>query len=150
MLSRRDFLKTSGASTLALYAATRGKFLMRALAAPANGLAFLSDPALQPKFANPVPDALAPGFIYQPDKKTGEYFVTVAKTKQATGLVDPLTGKALKTSLWGYGDSKDGLYTWPGRTFQVKSSSAGGSPETIVNWTNGLKPEDQHLSLIHI
>ena len=62
-------------------------------AAAATGL---SDPALQPKFMNPVPDALAPGFIYQPNKKTGEYTVQIAKAKQATGLIDPATGKALK------------------------------------------------------
>ena len=143
MITRRDFLKLSGVSSLALYAAARGNPLMRALAASAK--TGLSDPALQPKFANPVPDAMAPGFIYQPDKKSGEYFVTVAKTRQATGLIDHLTGKALKTTLWGYGDTKDGIFTWPGRTFQVKSVSAGGSAETIVNWTNGLNSVDQHL-----
>ena len=91
MISRRDFLKISGISTFALYAAARGNPLMRALAASAAP--GLSDPALQPKFTNPVPDALAPGFIYQPDKKTGEYFVTVSKAKQATGLIDPVSGK---------------------------------------------------------
>src|SRR5665648_167258 len=143
MITRRNFLKLAGINTLALYAAARGNPLMRVLAASAS--VRLSDPALQPKFAIPVPDALSPGFIYKPDKKTGEYFVKIAKTRQATGLIDPFTGKALKTMLWGYGDSKDGLFTWPGRTFQVKSVSAGGSPETIVNWINGLKPVDQHL-----
>ena len=29
MITRRDFLKLSGAGTLALYAATRGKFVLR-------------------------------------------------------------------------------------------------------------------------
>ena len=63
MLSRREFLKLSGVSTFALYLAARGNPVMRALAASAK--VGLSDPTLQPKFANPVPDALAPGFIYK-------------------------------------------------------------------------------------
>jgi len=143
MITRRDFLKLSGVTTLALYAAARGNPLMKAFAASAR--VGLSDPFFQPKFANPVPDALAPGFIYQPDKKTGEYFVSIKKAKQATGLIDPVTGKALKTNVWGYGDPNDGLFTWPGRTFQVKSVSAGGPPETVVNWFNELGPVSQHL-----
>jgi len=144
MLSRRDFLKISTLMGAGTYFATSktGSFARAFAAAQIPGL---SDPALQPKFANPVPDAMAPGFIYQPDKKTGEYFVTIKKAQQATGLVNPVTGKALKTSVWGYGDPNDGLITWPGRTFQVKSFSAGGPAETVVNWINGLNPVDQHL-----
>jgi len=141
-MNRRRFIKMGGISVAAAYASGR-LGLARALAVSAAP--GLSDPELQPKFANPVPDALAPGFIYRPDPSTGEYFITIAKAKQATGLIDPSTGKALMTDVWGYGDSKDELFTWPGRTFQVKSVSAGGPPETIVNWTNGLKPVDGHL-----
>ena len=66
MITRRDFLKISGASVAALLVSTRGKYLIRALGGPAA--LGLSDPALQPKFANPVPDALDPGFKYIPDK----------------------------------------------------------------------------------
>jgi FtsP/CotA-like multicopper oxidase with cupredoxin domain len=93
---------------------------------------------------NAVPDALAPGFIYTPGKK-GIYDIAVAKGKQVTGLIDPATGKALKTPVWGYGDLADDIFTWPGRTFQVKSVSAGGPAKTLVNWTNGLKPVKEHL-----
>ena len=61
-MKRRDFSKI-------MAAAGAGAMLpwhkLRAVPAAAG----LSDPALQPKFANPVPDALNPGFIYQPDKK---------------------------------------------------------------------------------
>jgi len=102
----------------------------------------LSDPEKQFEaigFTNPVPDALSPGFIYQPNL-AGEYTVRVQKAKQLTGLVDS-KGKALKTWVWGYGDPSDGLYTWPGRTFQVKNVDSGGPPETIVNWQNGLSPK---------
>jgi spore coat protein A len=95
---------------------------------------------LQPKFVNLVPDALAPGFIYQPDVN-GNYNIEIAKAKQRTGLIDPNSGKTLKTWIWGYGDPNDGLYTWPGRTFQVMS----GPGDTIVNWNNGLKSVKKHL-----
>jgi FtsP/CotA-like multicopper oxidase with cupredoxin domain len=141
-LTRRQLIKAGLISGAGMMLPLR--FLPpKAFAAPA--VMGLSDPALQPKFANPVPDALAPGFIYQPDKKTGEYFVSVAMGQQATGLIDPATGKALKTMVFGYGDPRDGMHTWPGRTFQIKSVSAGGPAETIVNWRNGLKPVDAHL-----
>ena len=104
----------------------------------------LSDPSLQPKFVNPVPDALAPGFIYQPDKK-GRYKIRVGAAIQQTGLRLNGTGPKLNTPVWGYGDRKDNIYTWPGRTFQVNSVSAGGSPETEVYWANGLNGVAQHL-----
>jgi FtsP/CotA-like multicopper oxidase with cupredoxin domain len=141
-LTRRDFAKVSA---LAGAGVMTPAWARRALAAALPASVPLSDPALQPKFVNLVPDALAPGFIYRPNKKTGEYSVTVAKAKQATGLINPATGRALKTDVWGYGDSKDGVITWPGRTFQVKSASAGGPDETVVNWFNGLKPVTEHL-----
>jgi FtsP/CotA-like multicopper oxidase with cupredoxin domain len=104
----------------------------------------LSDPALQPKFVYPVPDALAPGFIYQPDKK-GRYKIRVGAAVHQTGLRVNGNGAFLNTPIWGYGDRKDRIYTWPGRTFQVNSYSAGGPPETQVSWANGLNGVGQHL-----
>jgi len=142
MVSRRIFLKSSAAmSALASLSLSVRWHIAQAATAAAG----LSDPALQPKFVNPVPDAMAPGFIFRPDKKTGEYTVRIQKAKQATGLIDPATGKALKTDVWGYGDPNDGLFTWPGRTFQVQAVSAGGPAETVVNWSNGLNSVQQHL-----
>ena len=138
MVSRREFLKLSGATVAGLALTSQG--FIRVLGAPAADGIGLSDPAFQPKFVNLVPDALSPGFIYQPDKN-GVYNIDIAKTKQWTGLIDPLTGKTQNTPLWGYGDAKDKLYTWPGRTFQVTS----GPTDTQVNWNNGLKPVKEHL-----
>ena len=45
----------------------------------------LSDPALQPKFVNAVPDALAPSFIYQPDKQ-GRYKIKVGTNPRASTI----------------------------------------------------------------
>ncbi len=140
MTSRRDFLKLSGASAGAL-AALRYGLVRRGLAVPAA--LGLSDPADQPKFVNTVPDALMPEFKYVPDKK-GRYKIRISTAVQQTGLEDA-SGKKLNTPVWGYGDKDDGLYTWPGRTFEVKSVSAGGAPETEVYWDNGLMGVAQHL-----
>jgi FtsP/CotA-like multicopper oxidase with cupredoxin domain len=128
-IDRRDFVKLS---TLAGAGFAVPAWARRALAeALAPGL---SDPALQPKFANPVPNALAPAFLYQPDAM-GRFRVWLQETKQKTGLIGP-TGKRLSTRVWGYGDERGP--TWPGRTFQVRSVSAGGPDETVVRWENDL------------
>ena len=122
---RRDFLKLSGAAgvTAAL------PFSRWVAKARADGLIYgLSDPAAQPRFTEPVPNALDPGFIY--DTTKGKIKVAVGPTVQETGLVDGLDNR-LPTPLWGYGDKK--RYTWPGRTFQAKS----GEP-LEVKWENRL------------
>jgi hypothetical protein len=61
MVSRREFLKLSGASAGALMALRYG-FLGSAFGATQGP--GLSDPAIQPKFAAYVPNALDPVFIY--------------------------------------------------------------------------------------
>ena len=128
MISRRDFLKLSGASAAALYAATHGRALMRALGAPlAPGL---SDPALQPKFVNAAPNALDPGFIFSPKK--GKIKVGVSQSVQMTGLVGTDSVTPVPTTIWGYGDPSS-FYSWPGRTFEVQS----GTP-LEVKWENRL------------
>lgn len=134
-LTRRGFLKLSGASSFAMYLAARGNPMMKALAVPAAP--GLSDPAMQPRFSNRVPDALDPGFIYKPDKK-GVYKIKIGTSMQQTGLEDAL-GNKLWTPVWGYGD-KD-LVSWPGRTFQVES----GLGETEVIWANALDNVTAHL-----
>jgi FtsP/CotA-like multicopper oxidase with cupredoxin domain len=128
-INRRDFVKLS---TLAGAGLAVPGWTGRALAETlASGL---SDPALQPKFANLVPNALAPAFQYQPDE-TGRFRVSLRETQQETGLV-ARNGRRLTTRVWGYGDGRGP--TWPGRSFQVKSMSAGGPAETVVRWENDL------------
>ncbi|MDH3595631.1 MAG: multicopper oxidase domain-containing protein [Rhodospirillales bacterium] len=136
--TRRGFLKGTAAVGVgfALPGLWTGRRARAATAAPG-----LSDPALQPKFVNPVPNALDPGFIYQADKK-GLFKIRLAETQQSTGLVDPRNGRRLKTKVWGYGE--DNFVSWPGKTFQVKSVSAGGPAETTVRWSNELS-DNKHL-----
>jgi FtsP/CotA-like multicopper oxidase with cupredoxin domain len=125
-LNRRDFVKLGAVVGAGL---TMPAWMRQATAA---GLATgLSDPANQPKFVNTVPNALAPSFIYAPDKK-GRYNVTAAMGSQRTGLVDR-RGRLLRTPIFGYkGDGKK--VTWPGRTFQVRRD--GGTVQ--VTWHNDL------------
>ena len=140
MIDRRKFIKSSVAAAVSA-GMPMGWAIRTAGAAPAATA--LADPVAQflaAGFVNPVPDAMAPGFKYVPGRSR-EYTVGVAKGRQAVGLIDPLSGKTLKTPVWGYGDPKDGLYTWPGRTFEVQSVSAGGPPTTVVNWLNELNPK---------
>ena len=144
-LTRRDFLKLTGATagagaaaTLypgigALGAVTRPGYTARALAA-AQGPG-LSDPAMQPKFVNAVPNALDPGFIY--DTSKGSIVVGVGATSQMTGLVAP-DGTPVPTTVWGYGSKKS--YTWPGRTFQVRSFEP-----LEVKWRNELDKKIDYL-----
>jgi len=127
-MNRREFLKLSLATGTASYLATT-QFGMLSRAFAATQGPGLSDPALQPKFMNAVPNALDPGFIYNTTK--GKIKVAVGQTVQQTGLVGTDGVTPVPTTVWGYGDK--GFYTWPGRTFEAKS----GIP-LEVKWENRL------------
>ena len=127
MISRRDFLKLSGASAGAL-AALRYGLVRSGLAAPAP--LGLSDPALQPKFVKMVPDAMAPWFKFT--SKNNKYKVALGPSVQQTGLLGTDGVTPVPTPVWGYGLPSIG-YTWPGRTFEVQS----GVP-IEVKWENKL------------
>ncbi len=124
-MKRREFLAFSGMAGVCLVIPRLigGKGLQAATLGPG-----LSDPALQPMFEEAVPNALDTGFIYNTSK--GKIKVAVGQTVQQTGLVDDL-GNKLSTIIWGYGDDK--MYTWPGRTFQVRRYEP-----LEVKWENGL------------
>jgi len=127
MATRRQFIKYSGLAGAGLWAQSKLGWVRNALAETQGPL--LSDPAMQPMFANPVPNALDPGFIYK--AKKGKIKVAVGQTVQQTGLVGPDGLTPVPTTVWGYGDKQ--FYTWPGRTFQVRS----GEP-LEVKWENRL------------
>ncbi len=103
-IDRREFVKLS---TLAGAGLAVPAWARRAFAEElAPGL---SDPALQPKFAVPVPNALAPRFRFRPDE-SGRFRVSLRQTRQETGLV-AANGRQLATRVWGYGDDRGP--TWP-------------------------------------
>jgi len=129
--SRRDFIRMTGQGGVGLYVLGRtgGLFDAGRVAAVTQGPG-LSDPALQPKFVEPVPNALDPGFLY--DTSTGKIKVGVDQTVQHTGLVGPDGATPVPTTVWGYGEQ--GSHTWPGRTFEVRSYEP-----LEVKWENRLK-----------
>jgi spore coat protein A len=124
MISRRQFFKLTAATGVGLAVGPKMLGASRAFAAPL--IPGLSDPAIQPKFVNPVPNALDPGFIY-----TGNT-IGVGEVKQMTGLVAPNGVTPLTTKIWGYGEG--GVYTWPGKTIQVTRSTTPYQ----VTWLNEL------------
>jgi FtsP/CotA-like multicopper oxidase with cupredoxin domain len=137
-ISRRDFIKLTGLSAgVGLVGSGRllpGLTGVRtpAVAAP---LAFgLSDPAVQPKFVEYAPNALDPGFLFEPSGPLADRFnVYVRQSVQQTGLRKNGTGKLQNTAVWGYGYDDERGVSWPGRTFQVQSDMP-----TTVRWNNDL------------
>jgi spore coat protein A len=98
----------------------------------------LLDAETHPKFVNPLPNPLDPGFIFQPDGTVpgpaGDepyYQVGMFQFPQSLGLVDA-GGNHLMTTVWGYGKSKE-TATYPGRTFVAYSNQP-----VNVRWTNNL------------
>jgi spore coat protein A, manganese oxidase len=133
-LTRRQVLKAglfAGAGMM-----TPWRFLpakaFAAMAAPG-----LSDPALQPKFTNTVPNALDPGFKYSP-YAPNRYLIGVGPAWQKTGLVNR-RGRQAWTKVYGYGQRLN--YTWPGMTFEVQRSDR----PVIVWWRNQLWGQKKHI-----
>jgi len=127
MITRRRFMQMTGFAVAGLIipgVPRRGH--------AAAQIAGLSDPALQPKFVNLVPDALSPAFKFYPkNQKKMTYVVSMGPSVMQTGLVDQ-NGNLLSTPIFGYGTPDEG-FTWPGKTFEVES----GIP-IEVKWQNKL------------
>ena len=140
-LTRRDFLRLSGAGAAATVipgagvfgAITRPGYTARAFAATQGG--GLSDPSMQPKFVNPVPNALDPGFVFQ--SSTNSYTIAVQQMTQNTGLLGT-DGVPVPTTVWGYGLNGPGG-TWPGMTLEARS----GTPIEVF-WQNKI-PKGPYL-----
>jgi FtsP/CotA-like multicopper oxidase with cupredoxin domain len=101
----------------------------------------LSDPVLQPKFVNAVPNAADPAFSYK--GKKNKYTVEIGPSVQQTGLVNPATGTLLNTPVFGYGQK--GVYTWPGKTIFARSYEP-----VEVFWKNKLLDPLTGAPLQHI
>jgi spore coat protein A len=145
MIDRRTFLKLSTMTGSSALLAAKYGLGRRAFALPA--VPGLSDPALQPKFAELAPNALDPEFLFKDLNQNGgaaqqpNFSLRIREAVQQTGLIDPRNGRRLKTRIWGYGAD---TVSWPGQTFQVMSTSAGGANETVVRWENELQGK-RHL-----
>lgn len=113
----------------------------------------------QPRFVNPLPNALAPAFAFQPawtnPDGTLHYEIEMSAFSQSVGLAG--VGPA---SLWGYGSSATGQRpTFPGRTFVVQKDApitARFKNALVDGWgmpiTQHLLPVDTsvHWALSHM
>lgn len=116
-MKRRDFLTLSVKAAMAagFTGAIPASLLKTHTAHAAILAAGLSDPAMQPLFVNPVPNALSAGFKYLPDNN--KLSIITAQTVQMTGLVGADGQTQVPTTVWGYGENGGGV-TWPGRTIE--------------------------------
>jgi spore coat protein A, manganese oxidase len=137
MISRRDFLKLTGASVLSLYGATRGKFALRAKALLPGGTL---DPGLVTKYVTPLlipPVMPRAGTINQKGAKQVDYYEISMKQFQQQILPAGMPG----TTVWGYGAlksaSKKGLaQIWNAPSLTIEAQV--GRPVRI-KWINDLK-----------
>lgn len=107
----------------------------------------LLDAVAHPKFVNPLKNALDPDFIFQPVMPGGSHYeVGMHQIDQSLGLVDPLTGVPLVTTVWGYGTAPGfPNATFPGRTFVVQRDQ-----QITVQWTNNLVNPSTNNPLPHL
>jgi FtsP/CotA-like multicopper oxidase with cupredoxin domain len=135
MISRRQFLKLSGAGILSLYAASHRKFLPRAFAQIPGGTL---DPLSVPKFLTPLlipPVMPRAGVIRRAGRDIDYYEISM---KQITQQILPAGLPA--TTVWGYGAVKSAnpkgllLHNAPSLTIEAHA----GRP-VRVKWINDLK-----------
>jgi spore coat protein A, manganese oxidase len=136
MISRRDFLKLTGAGVLSLYTATRGKFTLRAQAAIPGGTLNPDDVTkyMTPLLIPPVmPKA---GTVKLKGGKNADYYEI--SMKQITQQILPAGYPA--TTVWGYGAvksaSKNGLlvHNAPSLTIEAQANRP-----VRIKWINDLK-----------
>ena len=96
----------------------------------------LMDPDGQPKFEEPVAEALANTFkIILPN---GLLNLNVYSIKHETGLKDPVTRQRLISPVFGYGVSA-GKASWPGPTLEAKINI-----KSNIQWGNNLGAVTSH------
>jgi spore coat protein A len=123
MIARRQFLGMSGGAAAALLVPM--SLLPRA--ARAQSVPLL-DPMSQPRFVNPLPNPLAPNYIYRPtgiDPQTGQplFDIFVQQIRHDAGLVDPATGSRLSNTAWAYGTATQPAI-YPGYSFNLSRGQA--------------------------
>ena len=135
MISRRDFLKLSGAGVLSLYVASRGKFTLRAQAQIPGGSL---DPHSIPKYVTPllIPPAMPRADkVNQKGMKNVDYYEIAMRQFPQQVLPTGLPA----TTLWGYGPNpatvQGGpvIFNAPSLTIEAKHNRP-----VRVKWINEL------------
>ena len=142
MINRRKFIQAGAIAVGGSIMMPWSPLMKKAYGLPLDSsVGLLSDPALQPKFVEQVPNALDPAFTYTPNAN-GVINARMAQTRQQTGLLRR-NGKRATTTIWGYGDANSGV-SWPGPTIYAQK----GVP-TEVQWSNDLT-EKNNKPLPHL
>jgi FtsP/CotA-like multicopper oxidase with cupredoxin domain len=137
MLSRRDFFKLTGAGTLALFTAMRGKYVLRGRALPIPGGTL--DPLSVPKFVTPLlipPVMPRAGTFKAQGGKIGDYYEI--SQKQISEQILPAGFPA--TTVWGYGAVKSAIkgglmiHNAPSLTIEAQANRP-----VRIKWINDLK-----------
>jgi spore coat protein A, manganese oxidase len=139
MISRRDFLKLTGAGVLSLFTATRGKFTLRARAQIPGGTL---DPNDVPKFVTQmlIPPVMprAATLTQRGGKPVDYYEISMRQFEQQI-----LPAGMPKTTVWGYGPlksaSKKGLLIHNAPSFTIEAQV---NRPVRVKWVNDLKDVD--------
>lgn len=140
MITRRDFLKLSGAGILSLYAASRGKSARRVFAIPIPGGTL--DPLSVPKYGTPllIPPAMPrAGKVKQRMGKNVDYYEIAMRQFQQQILPAGFP----MTTVWGYGPdpatAQEGpiIFNAPSLTIEAKYNRP-----VRVKWINDLKKPD--------
>ena len=147
MLTRRNFLGMTTALGAGLILPV--SFMSKKAFAQS---APLLDPLSQPKFLNPLPNPLAPNYIFQSsgvDAASGLplFDIRAEQISHDAGLVDPATGRKLQTTMWGYGTPTQPA-VYPGYSFNLRRGAAVKA--RYSNMLNGVTyptdvPADQTL-----
>ena len=131
-ITRRDFLKLSGAGTLAMYAATDGKFLMRALAQIPGGSLPPGDVS---KYTLPLVKPPAMPSSKGSNKNKDKYKIAVRQFQQRI-----LPPPHPETTVWSYGSTdfpgtvaQGGTFNYPAFTIE-----ATWNKSAQVQWFNEL------------
>jgi spore coat protein A, manganese oxidase len=161
MKSRRQFLKTSAltgaglGATLLLPARSARVYAQLPTVIDPLYTRPLLDPRAIAKFATPLPNPLAPGFILAPDTAAfpGSDFYRVSQRQIRWQI---LPAGLPQTDVWAYGDPNNaGTFSYPGHTIIARSTYApvngkGRGKPVRVQYYNQLPlehllPIDKHL-----
>ena len=136
MISRRGFLKLSGAGVISLYAVVNGKFALRAQAQIPGGTL---DPLSVPKFQTPLlipPVMPRAATVKNQTGKNGDYYEI--SMKQITQQILP--AGLPPTTVWGYGavrsQSRNGLLIHNAPSLTIEATY---NTPVRVKWINDLK-----------
>jgi len=136
MITRRDFLKLSGAGVLSLYAASRGKYIQRVFAIPIDGGTL--DPLGVPKYQTPllIPPVMPRArTIPNPMGKPVDYYeISMRQFSQQI-----LPAGLPPTTVWGYGalksQNKKGLVIHHAPSLTIEAEH---NRPVRVKWINEL------------